>query len=59
MTTQSEAIRCANAEIKAGNAIQHVMINGQLHVQTDQGWRVVWPVEDELAGNPNTDTFDY
>ena len=47
MTTQSEAIRLANAEIKAGNAIQHLMLNGELHVETDQGWQVWWPYDPE------------
>jgi len=58
MTTQSEAIRVANEEIKAGNAIQHVMINGQLHVETEQGWSIWWEPSDPFT-NPDKDTFDY
>ncbi len=53
MTTQSEAIKLANAEIKAGNVIQHVMINGQLHVQSDQGWQVWWPCDPEPDNSPD------
>ena len=47
MPTLSESIQLANAAIKAGDAIQHVMINGQLHVETDQGWQQWWPYDPE------------
>ena len=53
MPTMNEAMKLAAQEVRDGYAIQWIVLNGAVHIETDSGWREIWP----SGADPEPDNY--
>ena len=62
MTTRTQAIDLARAEVTQGYALRHLSDSEGVHLLSDQGWQTIWtPADDDepRPGGANDCNPDY